>query len=332
MTVAKVVITDCDLPGSVVEEILYAAGLHVERADCRTEQDVMDAAQGADAIIVQWAPITARVLAHLSSLRFISRVGIGYDMIDVDAATQRGVAVANTPEYCVEEVAAHTIALALALTRGVVSYDRAVRAGRWAPTEPEPMAARPSATTAAVIGYGRIGALAARHFSALGFHVLVHDPFVSDETLHADHVRAVDLDDALRRADVLSLHAPLTRQTRHLINTETIALMKPGAVVVNTCRGPLIEENALIEALTAGRLAGAALDVFEAEPLMADSPITKAPNLLLTPHAAWYSAQALADLPSHAASNVVRFLQSRPVDSIVNGAHAAPSSAVRGRR
>jgi D-3-phosphoglycerate dehydrogenase len=318
MPTPLVVITDCDLPGTAAEEALTAAGMIVRRASCARAEDVVDAAKGADALIVQWAPVTAAVFGELDSLSFISRLGIGYDMIDVESATRHGVAVANTPTYCVEEVAAHTVAMGLSLTRGLSAYDRAVREGRWAPTQPRPMAARPSATTVAVVGFGRIGSLAARHFEALGFRVVVHDPFVPESVSGSSALEFVPLESALDRADILTLHAPLTESTRHLIDAEALAAMKPGAVLVNTCRGGLVDEAALVDALGAGRLAGAALDVFDAEPLAADHPLCSLDNVILTPHAAWYSPEAMVDLPVHAANNVVEFLAGRPVPSVVN--------------
>lgn len=316
------VITDCDLPGQAGEDVLRSAGLSVTRASCVTEEDVVEAARGATALVVQWAPVSSAVLDQLGSLRFVSRLGIGYDMIDVEAAAARGIAVANTPTYCVEEVASHTVAMLLALTRGLVGYDRAVRAGEWAPTHARPMAVRPSTTTVAVIGYGRIGALTAQHCRALGFRVLVHDPYVDADVIRHAGCQPVDLDEALSSADALTLHAPLTPRTRHLVNARTLAAVKPGAVIVNTCRGPLVDDAALVDALRSGRLSGAALDVYESEPLAPDHPLCGLDNVILTPHAAWYSPEALADLPVHAARNVVDFLAGRPVDSIVNGDRA----------
>lgn len=330
-------ITDSDLPGSAGEEILEAAGLVVRRADCVTAEDVVRAGRGADALVVQWATVSGQALAELAGLRFISRLGIGYDMIDVPAATRHGIAVANTPTYCVEEVATHTTAMILALTRGLPAYDSAVRSGTWAATQARPMAARPSASTVLIVGFGRIGSMAAANVSALGFRVLVHDPLVDDGVVTGAGYEPVALDHGLSRADVISLHAPLSESTRHLLDAASLARVKPGAVVVNTCRGPLIDEVALADALESGRLGGAALDVYVREPLPADSRLRTLGNVLLTPHAAWYSPQAMNDLPVHAATNVVDFLAGRSVASIVNPAYATrarqrPTILDRGRR
>lgn len=319
-----VVITDSDLADDGVQEsILRSAGLAVRRAACRTEQDVIHNARDASALIVQWAPITDLVLGELRACRFVSRLGIGYDMIDVDAATARGVAVANTPEYCLEEVAAHTMALALSLCRRVPQLDRAVRLGRWSVAEDGATACRPSRTVFAVVGYGRIGRRVARTARAAGFDVVVHDPAVAPEAITADGLRAASLDETLVTADILSLHVPLTEATRGLIDDRSLRSMKPGSYVVNTCRGGLVDEEALARSLRSGHLGGAALDVFRDEPLPDAHPLRDAPNVLLTPHAAWYSPAAVAELPVQAAEQVVAFLAGHPVSSIVNPAYAS---------
>lgn len=317
-----VVVTDSDLPGDGAEAVIAEAGLRVRRAACRTPEDVVAAARDATALIVQWAPVTAAALDRLPACRFVSRLGIGYDMIDVAAATERGVAVANTPDYCVEEVAAHTLALVLSLARRIAPLDAAVRAGRWSVVADAPGALRPSRTTLAVIGFGRIGSLTAAHAAALGFRVVVHDPHVPAETVRAAGHEPFPLADALAAADIVSLHVPLTAQTRHLLDTKALARTKPGVLVVNTCRGGLVDEGALARALHDGRVAGAGLDVFEEEPLPAGSPLRDAPNVLLTPHAAWYSPASLEELPRRAARQVVDFLAGRPVPSIVNRDYA----------
>jgi D-3-phosphoglycerate dehydrogenase len=318
-----VVVTDSDLPTEgVTERVLEAAGWTVRRAACRTAEEVRAAAAGATALIVQWAPVDASTLASLTECRFISRLGIGYDMIDVAAATEAGIPVANVPDYCVEEVASHTLAFVLSLTRRLQQLDGGLRAGRWAASADGRGARRPQGTTVAVIGHGRIGATVARHAAAVGYDVVVHDPHVPAERIEAAGHRAAPLDEALAQADVVSLHVPLTAETRHLVDAAAIARMRPEAVLVNTCRGGLIDEVALAEALHAGRLAAAALDVFESEPLPAGSPLRDAPNLLLSPHAAWYSPAALLELEERAAQQVADFLDGRDVPTIVNPGYA----------
>lgn len=318
MTTETVLITDCDLPGAAAEQTLAAAGHAAVRAASTAADDIIEAGKDATALIVQWAPITADVLDALPHVRFISRLGIGYDMIDVDAATARGIAVANTPNYCIEEVASHTVAMIMALSRGLLDYDRAVRAGTWSAVAARPMAARPSTTTVSVIGFGSIGSMVARNCAAMGFNVLVVDPFLPHDRIRAAGFEPVSRQDALDRADILTLHVPLTANTRHMLDATALATMKPGSIVVNTCRGPLIDEDALAESLQSGHIGAAGLDVFVKEPLDENSPLRAVDGLLLTPHAAWYSPEALLDLPEHAANNVVEFLAGRRVGSIVN--------------
>ncbi len=323
-----VVITDSDLPSPGIEEaVLEQAGLSVRREACRSEDDVIRRGVDADALIVQWAPVTGRVLDALRGVRMISRLGIGYDMIDVEAATARGIAVANTPDYCVEEVTTHTLALVLACARGVVALDRAVRSGRWAAVDGYPEAMRPSLTTAGVIGFGRIGARVAAGLRSLGFGVVVHDPYVPAGLIEESGHTVATLEELLAASHVVSLHAPLTERTHHLIGRAAIARMRSGAYLVNTCRGGLVDEAALVEALQAGHLAGAALDVFESEPLPAGSPLRSLPQVVMTPHAAWYSRASLADLPAIAARQVVDFLTGRPVPSIVNPGYSQAARA-----
>lgn len=320
---ALVCITDSDLPSGGAEELLLGdAGLEARRCSCATEDDVVEQCAGADALIVQWAPVSARVLNALPGVRMISRLGIGYDMIDVDAATARGVAVANTPDYCIEEVACHTLALVLDQARGVVALDRAVRAGSWAAPAAFPDAVRPSNTTVAVIGYGRIGERVALSLRAIGFRVLVHDLYVPDRRIRDDGLQPATLEEALEQADILTLHVPLTAATHHMIGPRALTAMHAGARLVNTCRGALVDERALADALRAGHLAGVALDVFEAEPPPADSPLRSLPQVTLSPHAAWYSSAALADLPVLATRQAIDFLAGKPVAAIVNPGYA----------
>ncbi len=315
-------ITDSDLPSAGVEEaLLEAAGIGVERAACRTSAEVAEAGAEADALIVQWAPVDAAALAAMPRLRFISRLGIGYDMIDVGAAAERGIAVANTPDYCVEEVVAHTIALVLACTRGIVAGDRQVRAGEWAVAALAPPVRRPSQVGLGVLGLGRIGSLVAAAARALGFRVLAHDP--------AHPARSVPMDEVLAAADVLTLHLPLTPATHGLIDAAALERLPRGAILVNTSRGPLVDEAALAEALRSGRLAGAALDVFEREPLPAGSPLRDLPGVILSPHAAWYSPEALTDLPRLATQQVIEFLAGAEVPNVVNA--PAPAAAIPAR-
>lgn len=319
MTAPFILVTDCDLPGTVIEDTLRNADLRADRAPASDPDALVAAGADATGLVVQWASIGAEVMDRMPNLRIISRVGIGYDMVDVEAATARGIAVANTPGYCIEEVAAHTIAMIMTQARGLPAFDRAVRAGTWKAVDARPLAVRPSTTTVSVLGFGRIGSMVARGCRALGFRVLVADPFAAAEAVRDAGCEPVEIADAVARADILTLHVPLTPQTHHLIDAAALETMKRGAVVVNTCRGPLIDEHALAEALRSGQLGAAALDVFDGEPLAGDSPLRGLDQVLLSPHAAWYSPEALADLPVHAARNIVDFLAGAPVPVVSPG-------------
>lgn len=314
----KVLLTDSNLPGTGAEDELSASGHQLVRPSSSAATDILAAGADASALLVQWTPITAALMDGLPKLRIISRLGIGYDMIDVDAASRRGIAVANTPRYCIEEVASHTIAMIMNLVRGISFYDRETRSGGWRAVTDAPAARRPSTLTIGVLGFGRIGQLVAQGCAALGFAVLVSDPYYPAETVTAKGFTPVSADDLYQRADVLTLHAPLTDDTRHIVNDLTIERMKPGLLLVNTCRGGLVDEQALVRALASGHIAAVALDVFENEPISRQSPLLYLPNVVMSPHAAWYSPEALLDLPREAATNIVDFFAGRPVASIVN--------------
>jgi D-3-phosphoglycerate dehydrogenase len=314
-----VVITDSDLPeDAVVEEILQRDGFRVHRESCRTEEEVIAVAGDAAGLIVQWARVGEAAFKALPRLRAVSRLGIGVDMVDTEAATWHGVAVSNTPDYCVEEVALHALSLSLALLRGVVGHDAAVRAGRWEPVAAYPGARRPGQTTIGSLGFGRIGRRVVEGAVAMGFDVIVCDAEALGSAIRASGARAVDFDELLAESDLLTLHAPLTPETRGILNDRTLAQMKPGAFVVNTTRGELIDEEALTAALERGRLGGAGLDVFATEPLPPGSALRHAPGVVLTPHSAWYSPEALRELPRHAALNMSRLLAGDPAPGLLN--------------
>ncbi|MEO9175469.1 MAG: C-terminal binding protein, partial [Gaiellales bacterium] len=313
-----VVFTDSNMPLEAATAVLTDAGHAVLRLELRDEAEVAAAATGAAALIVQWAHVGEAAFAALPTCRFVSRLGIGYDMVDVAAADRYGVAVANVPDYCIEEVASHTVALILSGVRDVQALDASVRAGRFAPALDAPLTRRPSATRVVVVGFGRIGRRVAASLAALGFSIIICDPFVEAPVVEAAGYLPLAIEDALDLADIVTLHLPLTAENHHLIDGPALARLPRHAYLVNTCRGGLIDELALARALGDGSLGGAGLDVFETEPLPADHPLRQTPNVVLTPHAAWYSPQSLEELPIRAAQNVVDFLAGRAVASIVN--------------
>lgn len=247
----------------------------------------------ADILISGGAVIDDAVLDHLRNVRFLLRPYVGYDDIDVDAVTRHGIVFANVPDAFIEEVANHALALILAGNRKLLETDAFVKAGRWSAGEPGRTASRPirrlSSLTLGLVGFGNIARLVVERARPFGFHMLTSDPFISEEVASAMGVNMVPMDQLLAESDIVSLHVFLNPETRHMIDARRLALMKRDAYLVNTSRGPVIDEQALVEALQAGRLAGAGLDVFEVEPMPADSPLLRMPNVILTSHIASYS-------------------------------------------
>lgn len=299
---ASVFVTDCDHPSVAIERrVVEAAGLGLEVRQCRTAAEVASACRDAAGLIVQYAPITRAVLAALPRCRVVVRYGVGTDTVDIDAATDLGVAVCNVPDYGVEEVSDHALALLLALGRGIVTLDRAVRAGDWS-LATVPGVRRLRGRVLGLVGLGRIGRAVARKALALGLEVIAHDPAAAPPPRG---VTPVGLDELLARSDFVSLHAPLLPATRHLFDDAAFGRMKPGAFLINTARGGLVDTDALTRALAEGRLAGAGIDVLEQEPIAPGHPLLEQPNCLLTPHAGWFSQDAFAELKTKAAEEAV---------------------------
>ncbi|MCQ6560700.1 C-terminal binding protein [Paenibacillus mendelii] len=316
----RIVITDSNFVSDEPERaVLSAAGLTVERFNCRTEEEMIEAGKGADAVLVQFAPVTRRVIEAWTSCRLIVRYGIGYDNVYIPAADGAGIAVCNVPSYCLDEVADHTCALLLSGLRKVVAFDRSVRSGEWNVEKVAKPMPRFADSVVGLIGFGRIGARVAERIRPFGFQILIYDPYMSaDKAEQLGVHKAATLEELLSKADAISLHSPLTEDTKHLINATTLSQMKSGALLVNTSRGGLIDTEALATALNEGTIGGAAIDVFEQEPLQNDHPLRSCDNLILTPHAAYYSDSALITLQTQAAEEVVRLAQGLPLASQVN--------------
>lgn len=314
---ACVVITDLSLADITEEEqIVTAAGGRLIRASCLTEDDVIRAGRDARVLLVQWAPITRRVLEALPRLGLVVRYGVGLDNIDLEAAADLDIAVSHAPDYCVEEVAEHTLALLLALQRRLIAFDADVRAGRWTSAFELQTPARPLAEqTVAIIGFGRIGQRVAGILDRLGASIRVLDPQADDRALARLGIeRALTVDD-LRGCQVLTLHCPLTADTRGLVDDRLLELLAPDALVVNTARGPLVNADSLVRALGEQRLAGVGLDTFDREPVPADHPLLTFPNVIVTPHVAWLSHSALRKLQRETAREAARFLTGAPLRS-----------------
>lgn len=279
---------------AVERELVAAAGGELELAECADEEEVAAALERhtPDALLVQFAPVGARALQEAATLRAIVRVGVGVDNVDTRAAAAAGIAVGRVPDYCVNEVADHTLALLLAVERRIVALAAETAAGRW-DFRAAGSLRRLGGRTLGLVGYGRIARAVGRRARPLGLELAAHDPWARD----FEGAEAVaSLEGILGRSDLLSLHVPLTEETRGLIGRRELGLLPKGAVLLNTARGGLVDEEALAEALRSGHLRGAGLDVLAGEPPSAGHPLEGAPNLVLTPHAAFYSEEAVLEL------------------------------------
>lgn len=262
----------------------------------------------ADAILVNLFPMTAAIIDSLPRCRVISRYGVGYDNVAVDAATRRGIWVTFVPDYCFEEVADHALALLLGCIRKIGYKDRMVRQGKWNTHRDQPCH-RIEGKTLGILGYGNAAHTLLRKVSGLGFgRILMCDPYVRSSTIKSAGAVPVDLRVLLAESDYISVHVPLTPETRHMIGAEELSLVKPGAILVNTARGPVLDEHAVARALREGRLAGAGLDVFEEEPLPQASPLRDLDNVIFTDHAGWYSEESVVELKTKAARNAAAVL------------------------
>jgi len=307
MSQLNIVITDTGFPDIEVEaRVLAPLNAAVTVGQCRTEDEVLALARNADALMVQWAPITRRVIEQLARCRIISRYGVGVDMIDLDAAREHGIPVANVPDFCIEEVAAHTLSFLLALSRKILPQDRVMRQGSWKVLDAIRPVHRLKGQTLGLVGVGRIGGRVSELAAPLGMRILGYD--VAPPANLAG-VRFADFETVVRESDFLSLHCPLIRETRRLMNSAVLARMKPSAFLINVSRGGVVDTQALVEALAGRQIAGAAIDVFEEEPLPADHPLRKMENVILTPHTAAYSEEAVAQLRRDTARNVLDFFQ-----------------------
>jgi D-3-phosphoglycerate dehydrogenase len=286
-------------------------------AQCRTEEDVIANGKECRAILLQYAPVTARVVAALPDLGIVSRIGAGYDTIDTDACEKAGVWVANSPDYGVGEVATHALALALASIRNIVAYHRDIAAGTWHFMSSGKLR-RPSQLTLGIVGLGRIGKRMA-HISRNVFQrVVAYDPYLIDGDFPAYVERASSLADLAAQSDIVSVHTPLTAETRGMIDAGFFGALKPGAHFVNTARGAIVNIPDLTRALDAGTLAGAALDVLPEEPVPRDSPLLRHPQVILTPHAAFYSVEAEKELRRKAAQNIITWLATGRPEYVVS--------------
>jgi D-3-phosphoglycerate dehydrogenase len=318
----KIVITDfTDTENLLEDDVLRASGLDYElvRLNCRVPAELAPLVADADALMVQFAQVTRPVIESLRQCKVISRYGIGVDMVDLQAAGERGIPVANVPDFCIDEVSTHTLAFILNFNRRILPQDAHIKHGLWGKAAtPCDAPTRLSSQVLGIVGLGNIGRTVARQAACLGLKVIASDPYLRPDQAASLGVELVGLEDLLSRADYVSLHCPLVSETRHLIGAAQLAMMKPSAYLLNLARGPVVDQPALYQALVTGTIAGAALDVLDVEPPSPDEPLLKLPNVILTLHTASWSAQSIVQLRRDTAANVVDMLQGRLPRSIVN--------------
>lgn len=307
---------------SIERECLESNQIAVCGKQCKTESDLVSLVSDADAVITQFAKINAQVIGAMKKCKVIIRYGIGVDNVDISSARSRNIPVCNIPDYCIDEVADHTVAFILAATRQVVPNTLHTHAGKWSLSVPLAAMRTLKELTVGVVGFGRIGREVAKRLLAFKCRLLVFDPVVSGTEIAKMGAGAASFDELLEQSDVITLHCPSTPQTRHMFNEETFSKLKPGAIFVNVGRGDLADSTALVEALRSGRLGAAALDVFDPEPIPGENPVLKMPNVILAAHVASASLSAVKRLRETAAKLAVLAIQCQPLPSVVNGVKA----------
>lgn len=329
----KVVITDYDFGDVSVEtEILEAAGAEVIALQAKREEDLFEVASHCAAMMNQYAKIGKETISRMQKCEVIARYGVGVDIVDVDTATDKGILVTNVQNYCTEEVADHAIALWLTLARKLPDYDRATHAGVWQWQSGQPVY-RLRGRTMGVVSLGKIGQAIVSRAQAFGVNVIAYDPFLPSDVAARLGVELVSKSDLLSRSDYILMQAPMTPDTHHFLSDAEFAAMKPGAILVNTGRGPTVDNSALFRALSEGHLAAAGLDDPEEEPAKRanwtpdDNPLFTLPNVLVTPHAAYYSEESILAARVTAATQVAKVLTGQKPDYTVNAAGLAAFTA-----
>lgn len=322
----KVVVTDYDYGDVEIErKIIEGAGMELVPAQCKSEQEVIDVAQNADGLLTQYSEVSQRVIDALSNCKVIARYGTGVDIVDVEAATRKGIQVTNAPNsWCAGEVADHAVTLLLTLIRKIKVYDQATRQGKWHWNSGQPIH-RIHGSVLGLLSFGAIARGIAARLASFGAKVHVHDPFKSEEDIRAQGGIPVSFDEWLEKSDYLVIQAPLTQQTRGLIGEKELRRMKPNAILINTARGPIIQDEALFRALSENWISAAGLDDIEEEPAkkrdwIPNDPLFKLDQVLITPHAAYYSEESIRSVREIAANEAVRVLQGIAPENPVNQA------------
>ncbi|WP_096437316.1 C-terminal binding protein [Alteribacter populi] len=300
----KVVVTDFEYSTFEPEKEVFA-DLDVELVfeQCRTEDEVIEKCKNADALLNQYAPLGKKVIDSLDQCKVISRYGVGVNNVDLEAANEKGIIVSNVTDYCLDEVADHAMTMLLASARKIALLNEAVKRGKWDFKAADPIF-RLRGTTLGLIGFGNIPQNLTKKAQAFGIKVVAYDPFVPQEVADSHQVELLDLNEVCNVSDYVSVHLPLNQHTEKIMSDEQFAAMKNTAFVINTARGPVIDEKALIKALEQNEIAGAALDVLEKEPVEKDNPLLKMDQVILSPHAAFYSVEAERELKRKAAENI----------------------------
>jgi D-3-phosphoglycerate dehydrogenase len=321
----KIAITDYTFPDLSLEEaVLRPAGIEiVSFKEKRSPAELADLVRNADTVIAQFAPVNAEVVAAMTKAKAIVRYGIGFDNVDFNAARERGIPVCNIPDYCIDEVADHTLAFILAITRQVVPNALDIRAGKWGLATPLTAMSSLKHLTIGIVGFGRIGREVVARLLAFKARVLVFDPVVAADEIAKSGAVAASFDELLAQSDIVSPHCPSTPKTKQLFNAAVFAKMKAGSIFINVGRGDLADSAAITAALQSGHLAGAALDVFDPEPIPADHPIRTMPNVILAAHIASASPPSVKTLRETAARIALMAVRGEPLPNIVNGVTAA---------
>jgi D-3-phosphoglycerate dehydrogenase / 2-oxoglutarate reductase len=319
-----ILIADYDFGDVNIERgIIEGAGFQLVAAQCKTEDEVIEKGRDADGILAQYATIGERAINAFTRCRVIARYGTGVDIVDVDAATKKGIQVTNVPnDWCSSEVADHAVALWLAATRKICLYDAAVREGEWRWQTGQPIG-RLRGRVFGLLSFGSIARAIAERARPFGVEIWAHDPFLNQAEIQRQKVRPVSFDELVEGSDYLVIQSPLTPETHHLFNRETLQRMKKTAILINTARGPIVEDEALHQALKEGWIAGAAADDIEEEPAKqrnwrAVNPLFQLSNMIITPHAAYYSEESIGTVRRTAAEEAVRVLSGLPAQSPVN--------------
>ena len=317
MAQLQVAVSDSVFPNlDPARAVLSRIGAQLRLAAEPKPEAILRVARDADALLATYAKITPEMIRQMTRCRIISRFGIGVDNVDIPAATERGIVVTKVPDYCIDEVSDHTMALLLSAARKIPFANSMVHAGKWEMPAVVPIH-RLRGTVLGLVGFGRIPQLVAPKAQAFGMGVVSHDPYIPKEVFERARVESVEFRELLKISDYISIHSPLLPETQGLFNADAFRQMKPSAYLINTARGPIVDEAALARALDAGQLAGAALDVMPKEP-PTGSPLFGRPNVIITPHTSFYSEESLVDLQTKAAEEVVRVLKGEAPKNPVN--------------